>query len=50
MAKIIHAAGGDAHHLPGGQVQNGHSGFADELLRLIIVMDAGENGAVRAAR
>ena len=44
-----HAAGGDAHHLPGGQVQNGHGSFADELLRLIVVMDAGENGAVRAA-
>ena len=43
-----HAAGGDAHHLPGGQVQNGHGGFADELLRLIIVMDARYDGAVRA--
>ena len=43
-----HAAGGDAHHLPGRQIQNRHGGLSDELLRLVIVPDAGYDGAVRA--
>lgn len=44
-----HTAAGDAHHLPGRQIQNRHGGLSDELFRLIVVMDARENGAVRAA-
>ena len=43
-----HPAAGDAHHLPGRQVQNGHGGLADELLRLIVVPDAGEVDPIRA--
>ena len=35
-----HTAAGDAHHLPGRQIQNRHGSFADELLRLVIVPDA----------
>ena len=30
-----HAAGFDAHHGPGGQIYDGDTGFADQLLRLI---------------
>ena len=44
-----HAAAGDAHHLPGRQVQDGDGGLADELLRLVELVDAGDDGAVGAA-
>ena len=44
-----HAAGVDAHHRAGRQVRDGDAGLADKLLRLIVGVDAGENGAVRAA-
>jgi len=43
-----HAAGGDTHHLPGGEIQNGHGGLAHQVLRLIIMVDAGDDGAVGA--
>ncbi len=44
-----HTAAGDTHHLPGRQVQDGDGRLADELLRLVVLVDAGEDDAVRAA-
>ena len=44
-----HTAGGNTHHLPGRQVQNGDGRLADKLLRLVILVDAGEDDAVGAA-
>ena len=43
-----HAAGVDAHHLARGQVDDGDSGLADELLGLVILVDAGEDDAILA--
>ena len=43
-----HPAGVDAHHGSGGQVHDGHAGLADQLLRLVIVVDAAQNDAIRA--
>ena len=37
-----------AHHLPGRQIHNGHQRLAHQLLRLIELMNAGENLTVRA--
>lgn len=37
-----HAAGVLAHHLAVGQVEDGNDGLADELIRLIELVDAGE--------
>ena len=44
-----HAAGVDAHHLPRRQVGYGDAGLADELLGLVIGVDAAEDDAVGAA-
>ena len=44
-----HAAGGNSHHLPRRQVQDGDGRLADQLLRLVVLVDAGEDDAVRAA-
>ena len=43
-----HAAGVDAHHRARRQVRYSYAGLADELLGLVILMDAGENHAVCA--
>ncbi len=43
-----HAAGVNAHHLARRQVDDGDGGLADELLRLVILVDAGEDDAVLA--
>ena len=43
-----HAAGVDAHHLAWWEVDNSDAGLADQLLRLIVVVDAAEDGAVGA--
>lgn len=43
-----HTAGVDAHHGSGGQVGDGDAGLAHQLLRLIILVDAGEDHPVRA--
>ena len=39
-----HTAGVDAHHGAGGQVGDGDAGLAHELLRLVIGVDAAEDG------
>ena len=44
-----HTTAGNAHHLAGRQVQNGDGGFADQLLRLIVLVDTGEDDTVGAA-
>lgn len=44
-----HAAGVYAHHCARGQVRDGDAGLADELLRLVILMDAAEDDAVLPA-
>lgn len=41
-----HAAGVNAHHGPGREVGYGDAGLADELLGLVILVDAAENYAV----
>ena len=38
-----HTAGLDAHHGPGREVRDGDAGLAHQLLRLIILVDAGED-------
>ena len=38
-----HTAGLPAHHLSGGQIDDGHQGLADELLGLVELGDAGED-------
>ena len=43
-----HTAGLDAHHGPGREVRDGDAGLAYQLLRLIILVDAGEDHPVRA--
>ena len=43
-----HAAGLNAHHGPGRQIGNCQQGFADQLFRLIISMDAAQNDPVCA--
>ena len=42
-----HAAGVDAHHLAWWEVDNSDAGLADQLLRLIVVVDAAEEGEER---
>ena len=44
-----HAAGVNAHHLPGGQVGDGHRRLPHQLLGLIVVVDAAEDDPVGAA-
>lgn len=41
-----HAAAVDAHHFAWWQVGDGDEGFADEFLWFVVVVDAGEDGAV----
>ena len=41
-----HTAGIDAHHGTGRQGGDGHTGFAHQLLRLIVVVNAAQNDAV----
>ncbi len=43
-----HAVGLKAHHLARRQVDYGHEGLADEVLRLVPLVDAGEYLAVDA--
>ena len=43
-----HAAALQAHHLPGGQVHNGHQRLADQVLRLVPLVDAREDLPVHA--
>ena len=43
-----HAAALKPHHLARGQVDDGDSGLADELLGLVILVDAGEDDAILA--
>ena len=43
-----HTAGIDAHHRARREVRDGDAGLADQLLRLIVVVDAAQNDAVRA--
>ena len=43
-----HAVGLQAHHLPGRQVHDGHQRLADEVLRLVELVDAGEDLPVGA--
>ena len=43
-----HTAGLDAHHGPGREVRDGDAGLAYQLLRLIILVDAGEDHPIRA--
>ena len=38
-----HAVGLLAHHLPGGQVDDGHQGLADQVLGLVPLGDARQN-------
>ena len=44
-----HAAGLNAHHRARRQVDDGQQGLADQLFRLIIGMDAAEDGALLAS-
>ena len=43
-----HAAGVNAHHRSGRQVGDGDAGLADQLLRLVILVDAAQNDSIRA--
>ena len=43
-----HTARVDAHHLARGQVDDGDGGLSDQLLGLIVLVDAGEDDAVGA--
>ena len=43
-----HPAGFDAHHLPGRQVHNGHTGLADQVFRIVVGLDAAEDDPVGA--
>ncbi len=43
-----HTAGINAHHGPGRQVRDSDAGLAHQLLRLIILVDAGEDHPIRA--
>jgi len=43
-----HAAGLDAHHRSGREVGDGDQGLADQLLRLVVCMDAAQDGPVGA--
>lgn len=43
-----HAAGVDPHHLPGRKVRDGDEGLAQQLLRLIGVVDAAQDHPVGA--
>ena len=43
-----HAAGRDAHHLAWRQVGDRHQRLADEVLRVVVFFDAGEDHAVFA--
>ena len=43
-----HAAGGDAHHLAGRQVDDGDGRLAHQLLGLVVLVDAREDHAVGA--
>ena len=43
-----HAAGINAHHLPGGKIYDGDAGLAHQLLRLVILVDAAEDDPVGA--
>ena len=44
-----HAAAGNAHHLARRQVGDGEQSLADQVLGLIITVNAGEDGAVGAS-
>ena len=44
-----HAVGHLAHHLSGGQIEDGNDGLANKLLGLIELVDSGENLAGSAA-
>ena len=43
-----HAAGVDAHHRTRRQIGDSDAGLADQLLRLVILMNAAQNNAVLA--
>ena len=43
-----HAAGIDAHHLPGGKVGDGNEGLAHQFLRLVGIVDTTEDDPVGA--
>ena len=43
-----HAAGVDAHHLPRREIRDRDQGLSDQLFRLIVSVNTGENDAVRA--
>lgn len=43
-----HAFGVDAHHFLWWQVGDGDEGFADELFRFVVVVNAGKDGSVAA--
>ena len=43
-----HTAGLDAHHGPGREIGDCNAGLSNQLLRLIIFVDAGEDHPIRA--
>ena len=43
-----HPAGVDAHHGPRRQIRDGDAGLADELFRLVVLVDTGKDDSVGA--